>query len=74
VKPFFQWMQHPITGWTPYPSFPFTFDGSYLPYRGPTPILGQHNDEVLREVLGLDDETIADLRARKVVGERPARA
>jgi crotonobetainyl-CoA:carnitine CoA-transferase CaiB-like acyl-CoA transferase len=72
VKPWLQWFEHPITGWTPYPSFPFTFGGRYLPYRAPTPVLGQHNDEVLRGVLGLDDATIADLRARKVIGERPA--
>jgi crotonobetainyl-CoA:carnitine CoA-transferase CaiB-like acyl-CoA transferase len=72
VKPFFQWFEHPITGWTPYPSFPFTVDGEYLPYRGHTPVLGQHNDEVLREVLGLDDDTVDDLRRRKIVGERPA--
>jgi crotonobetainyl-CoA:carnitine CoA-transferase CaiB-like acyl-CoA transferase len=72
VKPFFQWFEHPITGWTPYPSFPFTVDGSYLAYDGPAPVLGQHNDEVLRDVLGLDDDAIADLRERKIVGERPA--
>jgi crotonobetainyl-CoA:carnitine CoA-transferase CaiB-like acyl-CoA transferase len=72
VKPFFQWIEHPITGWTPYPSFPFTVDGAYPPYRSHTPVLGQHNDEVLRQILGLDDAAIDDLRQRKVIGERPA--
>ena len=72
VKPFFQWIEHPVTGWTPYSSFPYTFGGEYLPYRSHTPILGQHNDEVLRDVLGLADDEIADLRARKIIGERPA--
>ena len=32
----------------------------------PTPALGEHTDEVLRE-LGLGDTEIADLRARRVV-------
>ncbi len=32
----------------------------------PTPGLGQHTGEVLRE-LGYDDAAIADLRSRKVV-------
>ncbi len=34
--------------------------------RIPTPDLGQHTDEVLRE-LGYNDAAIADLRARDVV-------
>ncbi|GAB4964785.1 hypothetical protein MAHJHV54_49320 [Mycobacterium avium subsp. hominissuis] len=33
------------------------------------PTLGQHNDEVLRE-LGLSEEEIADLRQQRVIGER----
>jgi benzylsuccinate CoA-transferase BbsF subunit len=35
--------------------------------RGPGPLLGEHTDEVLRELLGLDAEEIARLRADRVV-------
>ena len=35
--------------------------------RGPGPLLGEHTDQVLREVLGLEAEEIAALRADGVV-------
>ncbi|MBU4434313.1 MAG: CoA transferase, partial [Alphaproteobacteria bacterium] len=35
--------------------------------RWPGPALGEHTDAVLREVAGLDDAAIADLRTRKVI-------
>ena len=47
------------------------FSGAYLPVRTPPPTLGQHNEVVLREVLGLDDAQIEKLRADQVIGERP---
>ena len=31
------------------------------------PRLGQHTNEVLRELVGLSDEEIADLRARRII-------
>ncbi len=32
------------------------------------PLLGEHTDEICRDILGMDDGTIADLRERKVIG------
>ena len=72
VRPFHQWMRHPVAGWTPYPSFPFTWNGSFLPFARPAPTLGQHNREVLSEVLGLGDAEIEALAEKKVIGTRPA--
>jgi crotonobetainyl-CoA:carnitine CoA-transferase CaiB-like acyl-CoA transferase len=37
--------------------------GAPCAYDAPSPTLGQHTDEVLNEVLGLDDAEIARLRA-----------
>jgi len=39
-------------------------------YRHAPPMLGAHTDEVLRDVLGLEDEAIAALRASGAVGEK----
>jgi crotonobetainyl-CoA:carnitine CoA-transferase CaiB-like acyl-CoA transferase len=43
--------------------------------RSPAPTLGQHNDEVLRDVLGLDADEIAALWESEIVGSSwlPAR-
>lgn len=32
------------------------------------PLLGEHTDEICRDILGMGDDTIADLRERKVIG------
>ncbi len=37
------------------------------PAPRPAPKLGQHNDEVLKELLGLDDEAIATLRKDRII-------
>jgi crotonobetainyl-CoA:carnitine CoA-transferase CaiB-like acyl-CoA transferase len=70
---FFQWIDHPVTGRTRYPGLPMRFSG--LPralHRSPAPLLGQHNDEILRGELGLSDAEITELREEKITGERPA--
>ncbi len=73
ARAFFQTMVHPETGPTRYPGFPMRFSrfGPGL-HRRPPPTLGQHNDEVLRGELGLSEAEVAELRAARVVGERPS--
>ncbi|MEK7714610.1 MAG: CoA transferase, partial [candidate division NC10 bacterium] len=59
-------VDHPKAGRTRVLGIPFKLSRTPGAVRRPAPTLGQHTDEVLRE-LGYDEATIADLRARKVV-------
>ncbi len=65
----FEIEDHPVTGPCAIPTVPFRFSRVERWLDRPSPTLGQHNDEVLREVCS--DEEIAALRASGVIGERP---
>jgi len=70
---FFQVMVHPVTGETRYPGLPMAFSALDRDlHRRPPPTLGQHNDEILGSELRLSPEELRNLRARKIIGERPA--
>ncbi|MDP6977791.1 MAG: CoA transferase [Myxococcota bacterium] len=73
AREFFQQLTHPFTGDTRYPGFPMTWSifGKRL-HRSAPPTLGQDNDAVLREELGLSDDEIEALREKQVIGERPS--
>jgi crotonobetainyl-CoA:carnitine CoA-transferase CaiB-like acyl-CoA transferase len=61
-------LEHPQGGKVNAPGNPIklSVDNEEL-YTSP-PLLGQHTDEVLKSLLGLDDERIGQLRAQNVVG------
>lgn len=69
---FFQTLEHPVTGPTRYPGLPMPFSalGREL-QRRPPPTLGQHNEDILAGELGLTSDEIADLRERRIIGDRP---
>ena len=60
-------MSHPLGGQIPLVANPIRLSETPIEYRMAPPMLGQHTREVLRDVLGLDEQRIADLRQRKVV-------
>ncbi|MBY4897167.1 CaiB/BaiF CoA-transferase family protein [Cupriavidus sp. AU9028] len=46
---------------------PYAMDGQRMPVRMPPPHLGEHTQTVLKELLGLDDKAVSDLRANGVI-------
>ncbi|HYD69159.1 CaiB/BaiF CoA-transferase family protein [Azospirillum sp.] len=59
-------MDHPVEGRIPQLGFPIKFSDTPGRLRAPPPLLGQHNEEVLR-ALGYADGDIADLRAKRAI-------
>jgi crotonobetainyl-CoA:carnitine CoA-transferase CaiB-like acyl-CoA transferase len=58
---------HPDVGRVRLPGNPIKLDGAGPTISRPAPRLGEHTDEVLRELLGLPPERIAALRQQGVV-------
>ncbi|HCQ48493.1 MAG TPA: CoA transferase [Achromobacter sp.] len=52
-------MPHPLGGVAPVTASPLRFSGSPVVYRRAPPLLGEHTEEVLREVLGKSSDAIA---------------
>ncbi len=71
ARGFYEEFDHPVTGSNRYPGWPFRIaPGPKHHHRWAPPTLGQHNDEILRD-LGLSDDEIEALRRERVIGERP---
>ncbi len=60
-------LEHERVGRKPIMRVPWLFEPGPNGQYFPAPLLGQHNDVVFREILGLSDEELDDLRARKVI-------
>jgi crotonobetainyl-CoA:carnitine CoA-transferase CaiB-like acyl-CoA transferase len=60
-------LEHPVAGKLPLVASPMRFSATPLEYELAPPLLGQHTDEILREVLKLGESEIAKLRADGVI-------
>jgi crotonobetainyl-CoA:carnitine CoA-transferase CaiB-like acyl-CoA transferase len=59
-------VDHPLAGAMSVVGNPLNFSETPVEYKRAPPLLGQHTDEILREVLGMDPPEIAQLAAQKV--------
>jgi crotonobetainyl-CoA:carnitine CoA-transferase CaiB-like acyl-CoA transferase len=60
-------LPHPTAGTVPLVASPMRFSATPLEHKVPPPTLGQHTDEILRDVLGKDAGAIAKLRESRIV-------
>jgi crotonobetainyl-CoA:carnitine CoA-transferase CaiB-like acyl-CoA transferase len=74
-REFFETVEHPVLGELRVPRFPARFaSGTGRGATRAAPTLGQHNREVLVELLGRSDTQIRELEEQGVIGSRPVAA
>ena len=60
ARGYYQYLDHPETGHTAYDGAPFVLTKTPGTLRSPAPVLGQDNEYVCKEILGLSDDEIAE--------------
>jgi crotonobetainyl-CoA:carnitine CoA-transferase CaiB-like acyl-CoA transferase len=71
ARGFFETIDNPLVGPHEYPTWPMRLSaGPRRFWTGAAPTLGEHNDEVLREI-GVSDDELERLRAERVIGNAP---
>ncbi len=69
---FFQELTREVTGTHLYKTFPFRFSAFPVAHRRVAPLLGEHNRELLSELLGLGDDALDALEATGEIGTLPS--
>ena len=67
AREFFSWVHRPVVGPGPIPGVTFRVAGGGSEVRGYAPLLGEHNEYVFRELLGIAEAEYADLVAREII-------
>jgi crotonobetainyl-CoA:carnitine CoA-transferase CaiB-like acyl-CoA transferase len=68
---FYQWLEHPLAGQTPYPGLGLVLGRTPGQMTASAPLFGQHNEYVARQIAGLTSGEYDDLTARGVLVDRP---
>ncbi len=68
---YLQWLERDHVGLQPNASAPFRTGAGPIPIRHPAPTLGQDNDYVLTEILGLSAKELSALENQEIIGTKP---
>ena len=60
-------IEHPTCGPIKFVNTPVKYSHSTPSIRTPPPLLGQHTDEILRDILRMDENAIEELKAEGIV-------
>jgi crotonobetainyl-CoA:carnitine CoA-transferase CaiB-like acyl-CoA transferase len=60
-------VEHPVLGWLQYPDAPFSLSASPTEAPARAPLLGEHTDYVLKDLIEMDAAQIEVLRSRGIV-------
>jgi crotonobetainyl-CoA:carnitine CoA-transferase CaiB-like acyl-CoA transferase len=72
ARGFFEAVTHSVVGTHEFPTLPLQLPSDRAAwYHRPSPTLGEHSEEILRELLGLGEVELAALRADGIIGNRP---
>ena len=71
ARGFYEVCTHPVVGDHPLPTVPFRYRSVERWLRRPAPTLGQHNREILQDLLDLSESELTELEADGVIGTRP---
>jgi len=69
--PFWTRLPHPETGTHTQPGCPIRLEKTPASYRRPAACLGEHNEEILIELLGADESLIEGLKEKRILIEEP---
>ena len=70
ARGYFERLDHRIVGEHQVPTIPFRFRSVDRWCRSPAPTVGEDNEAILKDLLGLDDSAIEKLIAENVIGTR----
>jgi crotonobetainyl-CoA:carnitine CoA-transferase CaiB-like acyl-CoA transferase len=71
ARGFYETFHHPLVGAEPITTVPFRYASQKSWLRCAAPTVGQHNREILRDLLGLGDAEVDALESEGVIGTRP---
>ena len=71
VRGFWAEVDHPEVGRRRYPGLPIRLSATPASYRRGAPCLGEHNREVLIEVLGFSASRVAELECAGILRDTP---